>query len=125
MDPLFQTARKRKMQKVQSKHFLLTHLLLLQKIIYKHYKVQLNPLKIKLDYSQIKSIREKFFDDSLLQATVTNFELSQLYPWLQNIKPNLSQYDKNAMLKQCEKFATNQEDFLKLSFLKRLFKKEK
>ncbi|MBQ7351293.1 MAG: HRDC domain-containing protein [Clostridia bacterium] len=80
---------------------------------------------LKLDYSTIKNIREKFLDDQLLKLTMTNLELTQLYPWLKDIKTDLKQYDRNAMVRDCENFANNQEEYLKKSFWAKLFGKGK
>ncbi|MGN1221797.1 MAG: AAA domain-containing protein, partial [Christensenellales bacterium] len=80
-----------------------------------------NSSLLKLEYSQLKSIKQKFDDLDYLKSMLKYINLIKTYPWLNQIKLGLQSYAKNALNKSICEFTESQNAYLKKSFFVKIF----
>lgn len=84
-----------------------------------------NKTLLKLEYSTLKNIFNKFNDETFVSENHNYCNLINETPCIVNIKTNLSFYDRNQMQLDFENYIKQHTEFLSKGFIAKLFKKRK
>ncbi len=85
----------------------------------------INAQLLNVDYMELKSIKDKFLDETLLNTIFNYIELSDKFAWLNDMRDIDKTIEVKEMQRLCNEFAKNQVEYLGYNFFKRLFNKGK